>query len=101
MKLYPHRKAQIAAVFVFILIFILTVLYTKGTFDLTFVDRPDGYGSLKEVDGDKISSEDTKTEDTTGNIEDEFHDIMEDMLDDLNPQETDFDPNDLREDITN
>ena len=100
MKLYPHRKAQIAAVFVFIFIFMLTVLYTKGTFDLTFVDRPDDYGSLKEVDRDKIDSEETKTEETTGNIEDEFYDIMEDMFEDINPQETDFDPNDFWEDIS-
>ena len=99
MKLHPYRKAQIAAVFVFIIIFILTVLYNKGTFDLTFIDRPDSYGSLKEVEGNITDTDETKTEETTGNIEDEFHDIMEDMLEDLNPQETDFDPNNLPKDI--
>lgn len=98
MKLHPHRKAQIAAVFVFVFIFIITVLYSKGTFDLTFVDRPDGYGSLKEVDGEKVNTEDTESEETTGSFEDEFHDVMEDMLEDLNPKETDFNPNDLPQD---
>ena len=95
MKLYSHRKAQIIGVFVLILIFTITLLYSEGVFDLTFIDRPASYGSLNEVDKDKLNTEDTKTEETTGNLEDEFHDIMEDMLDNLNPQETDFNPEDL------
>lgn len=99
MKLHPHRKTQIAAVFVFIIVFIITVLYSKGNFDLTFVDRPDGFGSLKEVEGDKTNTENTKNEETTGNFEDEFYDIMEDMLEDLNPIEPDFNPNDVPENI--
>ncbi len=99
MKLYPHRKAQLIGVIALILIVTLTLLYSKGIFDLTFINRPDSYGSLKEVDKDNLQDKETHNEETTSSIEDEFYDIMEDMFDNLNPQEPDFDPNDITEQV--
>lgn len=40
MKVYSHTKKQLIALIVLVVIFLLTVLYSKGYFDFTFVDRP-------------------------------------------------------------
>ena len=40
MKLHQHTKKQFIALAVMAVIFVVTVLYSKGYFDLSFVERP-------------------------------------------------------------
>ena len=42
MKIRSHTKKQLIASAVMVVIFFITVLYSKGYFDFTFIDRPSG-----------------------------------------------------------
>ena len=62
MKLYPHTKRQIIWAVIMIVIFILAILYSKGYFDISFIDRQsnlDFSGAFTEETEDTEDTEDT------------------------------------------
>ena len=81
MKLHSHTKKQIAALIIMVIIFAITVLYSRGDFDFTFISRPDNYGSLNEVGLESLSPDRTEDATETYNFDQEFDDAIEDMLD--------------------
>lgn len=67
MKLHLHTKKQIIAVLVMAVIFVIVVMYNKGYFDLTFVDRPNTLDNITTTDKQEESNNDT--EEITENTE--------------------------------
>ncbi|MBE6717699.1 MAG: hypothetical protein E7574_00385 [Ruminococcaceae bacterium] len=54
MKLNSHTKQQLVGLAVLILIFAMTIMYSKEIFEFTFITRPDKVGSLNssQTDGE-------------------------------------------------
>ena len=40
MKLHPHTKKQLISLGIMVIIFVVTVIYSIGYFDFTFINRP-------------------------------------------------------------
>ena len=74
MKLHSHTKKQIIAVLVMAVIFVIVVMYNKGYFDLTFVDRPNTLENITATDKQEETNDNTEevtesTPDETGEPE--------------------------------
>lgn len=86
MKLKPHTKYQIISVFAMIAVFVLTVLYSKGYFDFSFITRRSDFGTLNGVEIERLETEHIFDEDR---IEEDLNDAMDGMDDFETPPESD------------
>ena len=73
MKLHSHTKKQLIAILVMAVIFLLIVLYSKGYFDLTFIDRPINLNtpdSIQDIQNPPNTPEDSSTtDDNNSNVD--------------------------------
>lgn len=79
MKILSHTKTQLIGLGVMILAFIVTLLYSKGYFDLTFIDRP---GAKPEHTTRVEYTREDYVKETSDPNADKFNDQLEDMFGD-------------------
>ncbi len=79
MKILSHTKTQLIGLGVMILAFGVTLLYSKGYFDLTFIDRP---GAKPEHTTRVEYTKEDYVKETSDPNADKFNNQIEDMFGD-------------------
>lgn len=83
MKISSHSKKQLIASAVMVVIFFITVLYSKGFFDFTFIDRPNENNTPVSTQRQEQSEQPEETAYPDDYFGEQFGDIFEEEYGDM------------------
>jgi hypothetical protein len=90
MKIHSHTKKQLISLGVMALIFVITVIYSIGYFDFTFIDRPTDTDRAPSTQRQEYTSSPEETAYDDDYYGEEFGENFEDFYEDFENHEEFF-----------